>query len=1464
MQEQYVRKECMAIAGQMILITTGDVTTRMSASTNHGSISVAAAARVTTAHPSATPGETKVVTGLDDLQRACDAVVRHAMTLYRLCRRPGGSAIDIVCVGASRSGGGAGAASAAEEAAYCVCAAVMALEPQLWASLVRRAQLLRPRKPSLLFVAPVAVPPIVVREVERFFWRSRHLMSTTAAPTVVTSGTSTAVAPRTSAASSPSARGEVGAVVPTASASSSATATATVGLRARQAEAVAACFFFKTMSAAERLRRSDVFEVHVWPPEASHAVGMSGKANTTLTTAAAASAVTAVGAPSVEENTDVVVSSPIKPAGAASRAQAWTAGLRRRERRSEHLVMTHGAAAPATLLGDTGHPLHTRPTQSATSLLPSFSSSASMLFTDGLDDWGGWQAGGSTRTNLLPPSSTRRSGGVDGAKYVAGVGGWPNGSSSRSRDSSPGDGDTSAGKLQGRYPAAGEGGCPRDQQAADTTAVLTRLYALALSTEEPAADALLNAEAAMQQQQQVSGGSDQHGFGGAVVSAKGSHAPFLAAASPVMLTSDSGLSLVALGASVLHACEAQHWGRLQSLVRYPLLFRAIPAPAEVSVTVTRADGDEALKVEAMARMSGALGMTYTIPATILSPTSAAPPGSTAGSCDATSPSSASLFAYMSSLYGAAGSIFSPARLRTSSPPLLLPPPPSLVTDTFLWTRLLICSAWLLVYADGLVGHDDQVASLEQAQPVTDGRGHNGGVWPRVRPTPAVRAIVAYCVAVVREARAMSAGVAATARSGHGSLRSAVCCPVCDDLVKEQRPVLWWSTLRDDRAFLRARVRAVLVNNATDSDEADIAAALADHLAGEGRGRRYATPLLSGSEGTPCRIAALQQRWGAYIMRGDTSATASCAAATAATRRGAEGASVSADSVDADADLRKGGAAAADVRDPAGNDVEEEVAEAAETLWRALTQRVAAATDLCVFLSAHPTEFATSNSLAAASAKVGRPKHPRAEDDEDAASQVIHRHRWQEMHRHRQHAVGSDDSDDGRMAEEGAVVSSRHHPRRRLSGVQHGNPSPHSPGSDDGEWGDGCRSRAKNTSRASAALQGSRHAVEEAEEWSRLLSRCGWVNAAPPSGSTSSSIYAEWASSLFLPSATPTPQQAATLRRRLSRYNLTDVVRKLVLGRGGGWLRYARLLFGDDVCTDYPASPLSCPPPVVHVGAASPNDLRAPPTIPPPAPSSNLRPRAPSLSLLEEAESGADGEFVPHAHASPCAKRILSPVRRVIDAGPTTPHCSSGLMPPSPLPCDATATNEDADVGRTITAERWPTTPIGKEKLPSIPLLVSPLVRRHKMAAAAADSPPPPSLAGTAAHETSAVLHCAPDGGASSAQRSDASSSASVSVPLEQLRSQQAALYALLRFRPRLPPLREEDAVLECASCFSLFHQECIAPVQLSFMGQAFLCHTCRLRWARAYAAAGCGLLHQVPERRHDARMAGGGCAPDQH
>ncbi|KAH9586720.1 hypothetical protein LSM04_008012 [Trypanosoma melophagium] len=51
---------------------------------------------------------------------------------------------------------------------------------------------------------------------------------------------------------------------------------------------------------------------------------------------------------------------------------------------------------------------------------------------------------------------------------------------------------------------------------------------------------------------------------------------------------------------------------------------------------------------------------------------------------------------------------------------------------------------------------------------------------------------------------------------------------------------------------------------------------------------------------------------------------------------------------------------------------------------------------------------------------------------------------------------------------------------------------------------------------------------------------------------------------------------------------------------------------------------------------------------------------------------------------------------------------------------------------------------------------------------------------------------------------------------------------LLGIVPRIPRLREVDAVLECAACLLLFHQDCVCPVQHDPAGGIFLCHSCRL------------------------------------
>lgn len=61
-----------------------------------------------------------------------------------------------------------------------------------------------------------------------------------------------------------------------------------------------------------------------------------------------------------------------------------------------------------------------------------------------------------------------------------------------------------------------------------------------------------------------------------------------------------------------------------------------------------------------------------------------------------------------------------------------------------------------------------------------------------------------------------------------------------------------------------------------------------------------------------------------------------------------------------------------------------------------------------------------------------------------------------------------------------------------------------------------------------------------------------------------------------------------------------------------------------------------------------------------------------------------------------------------------------------------------------------------------------------------------------------------------------------------LKAQRRALHELLDVTVRVPAIAEGDGVLECARCFSLFHQNCVGPVQSDIAGAVFLCHACRL------------------------------------
>ncbi|KAK7201473.1 hypothetical protein NESM_000210400 [Novymonas esmeraldas] len=1123
MYDQQARQACTAVASQILLVALSDVAAAGRRVSCRGS-SGGPATHASSVVPSVVSTETQASTGASDLQRACDAVAQHAMSLYRLCRRPGSAAIHIVSSGSSSGGG---AASLVEEAAYCVCAAIMALEPRLWVSLSWRAHALRPRRPSLLFVAPVTASPVVVRDVERFFGRSRHLLRATAIPPAAThASTVSAAAASAAAAAAPLSSASVPAPRTTTTttmttAAAAAPAAHAAGLSARQAEAVAACYFSLSMSPAERRSRCDVLEVR-----------REDEGDTRRTAAADAAAAVTGARPSA-------VLAKGGRRGSGRGAPGALAGGDEQGRRAGLVGVAGGgqvAAAATAVMAGAGDPERRRKTRSTASLL-----AASALFSDGMAAWG------------------QRPSVADGASAVAPVtwdarrldGDWP------SSDASSAGSTQSRGPSPDRDRSSGGGGGAGAATTATTTAavanaaaaaddVLTRLYAAALAADEEEEEGTAVDEAPPHEGRR---GTDA-----------GTRTSTSAAAAPSGLLSGGRLSLVALAADVLHTRDALHWARLRAAVRNPLLLRLAPSLPFAAVV-------------------------------------------------------------------------HPPPLPTLSPPpllrLLQSTPASVVTGGALWTRLLICGAWLHVYADSLV---------------EDGAG---GAWQRVLPSPAVQAVVSFCVAVVREAREVSAGVAATTttRGGRGDVGGGVCCPVCDSLVKEQLPVLQWTMVRGDRAALAAQVRAVLAGSTADGgdDEAaeTTAAALTEDLTREERGRRYATPLLRGSHAAPLRISALQQRWVAYIM-----------GSGAGTPTGAVAERGEADS-------------------PA-------VVEA-EGLWAALAQRVAAAVDVCAFITAHPSAGDPPAAGLMGRGGGGRLKRRRAS-----------------------HGQGDPDEDEA--------------------------PLPQS---------------------------GSRHAAEAAEEWGRLLARCGWVNAAPPTSGVTPSTCAAWAASLFLPSSTPTAQQAATLHRRLSRYSLADVVRKLVLGRGGSVERYAWLLFGE-----------------AHLAEAS--TRATPPSSPPPPP------RAASLSLLDDAAPGAEADApLPSVPVVPPSTPPSHPPR---------PHTCTGL-PPTP-----------------------PRAATGRGTPPSTPLMTSPPTQPPRQAAAA----------------TPTAECCGP-------------------APRERRRAQQAALYALLGFRPRLPALREEDAVLECAACFSLFHQRCVAPAQREMMGEAFLCHTCRLRWARPYVREGGGLVYQTAE-----------------
>ncbi|CCW71209.1 unnamed protein product [Phytomonas sp. Hart1] len=77
-------------------------------------------------------------------------------------------------------------------------------------------------------------------------------------------------------------------------------------------------------------------------------------------------------------------------------------------------------------------------------------------------------------------------------------------------------------------------------------------------------------------------------------------------------------------------------------------------------------------------------------------------------------------------------------------------------------------------------------------------------------------------------------------------------------------------------------------------------------------------------------------------------------------------------------------------------------------------------------------------------------------------------------------------------------------------------------------------------------------------------------------------------------------------------------------------------------------------------------------------------------------------------------------------------------------------------------------------------------------------------------------------------KSDVTNGQGVAPLPEHYRKQQQRILELLDFIPSIPALKEEDGVLECAQCLTLFHQHCVGPFQRDFFMGYFLCHTCRL------------------------------------
>jgi hypothetical protein len=1553
-QDQQVRQACHAIAAQVFLVAPHQLVRRSNANKSHDTTDANTGERTLA---SSSTGISDRDSRAEELRCHSDAVARDAMTLYRLCHRQGGHGVVIVPSSfSSGGGGGGGGGGAVEEAAYCVCAAIMSREALLWESLVRRAQLLRPRRPTLGFAPPVMVPPVVVKEVVKFYGRSRHLVP-----------------------------------ISSSSVGGGAGMAADAGvLSAQQAEAVAAAFFFKTMSAVERRRRRDIFEVQIPTPSSSapHEAASATRANKYAgLPAKLLGRVDGVGQRLPPPP------SPPPPLASSLSPSASKSGLG---------YGSGGAPAPPRC-GSLPLPLP-------------FSSSLLAV-----DDWAGW--GGAkdfSKRNRPAAQKGTFAVGQDGMLISAdgAVGdGWLCRSSSIINSSSDSGSDSDdisrshfeniAGSRTTHNEGGGgdSGGVKRSRkrakrsEAVTDAAVLERLYHLAIT---PDAGDEEEAEAEDQQRHRQGGENGDTcllAAAGSCNERSGRGAPGAVsavssqAARASLFVGGKDMSLVGLAAAATQVQDALHWGKLTALVRCPILFRGLSAPhlflrshSSAGPTATTA----ALTAESITCLNNLLGSAYSSSPPVQPPALLLAVDPAASVAAASHP----MIDQFVLSYGSAGSFLCPSRLRPLS---LLPRPPSLVTDTFLWTRLLICSAWLTVYSDSLVdddhGDDSSFMSEEEEGSSRIGSKLNGSgdvslkdcAHPGVRSSPLVQEVVAYCVAVVKEARAISSGMHDTSATpfsalgrqralhspspafntaGSSSNSSAVCCPVCDRLVKEQQPVLWWSTLCEDRAVLREQVRALLENGSATEAEAQVAAAVAaDGLRDARGGRAYAAPQLSGSGADAGRVAALQTRWAMYVAGVPNTATVPPSSTTGVdsdkSRRGCGGgvqpAAQGGRRLLDDDTIPQG--EVADTRSSEYNGAPSwltnmGVEEVTDTLWAALAQRVAATVDLFSFLSTHPLSnhvrrrSGPTSTAAAAAAGVRKRRRRAATSSDDTTEESTQ---------------SSDEANSSGSTSTGDDAGLRRHPSHHHSSAH---PS-HLHGADAPSITEKVVTTPASTPSTSSAFQGSRHAQSVAEAWERLLRRRCWVDAVPPrlplqshshhiasptaaavhfalphsstspaSPSLSPSIvgvYEQWAESLVAPAATPTSQQAAALRRRLSGYRLIDVVRNLVLGRGGQWRQYATLMFGADALLERSIK-LASPEPPAEVrtpqllqedekrnavvsdvdrraladashstGLCSSGAVAAPPP---------LR-RAASMSLLEEDLAVEGTAALTHNHdnddmmehdslllvegpSDEEEERAGSPQTRISSSPPALTSLVSFSAPVSSPPPPLLPRPVTQSTFLSSPVAGLSSTPTRKFALPSIPLHVSPFSRQAAAAvqsdaarstaedealkpnettsqtplasvvrraapptasAATAQNAAPlgsPSMVGSAA---SPPLKRSTDANAGAQDASvphvtvnEKHEACGRAVPRAQLRAQQAAIRNLLRFHPRFPPLREEDAVLECGSCFSLFHQDCVAPVQRDLVGQVFLCHTCRLRWARPYVeqCGGGGLIQQSP------------------